>query len=145
MRKVRLFTGALAFSCFAQTTAPPPIPDTVSVQRGIAYDRYPQTVLDIYQPAQIARGKRPGVLVIHGGGWVNGTKDAVVEKFVLPWVARGFVVANVEYRLAGMAPAPAAVNDVLQAADWFRKNAGRWNVDTHRIVVTGGSAGGHLA
>jgi acetyl esterase/lipase len=145
MLKVRLLTGVLAFSCFAETTAPPVIPDTVSVQRGISYDQYPQTVLDIYQPKALPKGRRPGVLVIHGGGWTEGSKDAVVEKFVLPWVAQGFVVANVEYRLAGVAPAPAAVSDVLKAADWFRRNGNRWNVDTRHIVATGGSAGGHLA
>jgi acetyl esterase/lipase len=145
MRKVWFLTGVLAFSCFAQTAAPPVIPESVSVQRGISYDQYPQTVLDIYQPKALPNGKRPGVLVIHGGGWRGGSKDAVVEKLVLPWVAQGFVVANVEYRLAGVAPAPAAVNDVLKAADWFRKNGNRWNVDTRRIVATGDSAGGHLA
>ena len=145
MLKVRFLTGVLAFSCFAQSTAPPVIPDNISVQRGISYDQYPQTVLDIYQPKALPNGKRPGVLVIHGGGWTEGSKDAVVEKFVLPWVAQGFVVANVEYRLASVAPAPAAVCDVLKAADWFRKNGNRWNVDTRHIVATGGSAGGHLA
>jgi acetyl esterase/lipase len=65
--------------------------------------------------------------------------------FVIPWLSKGCVVANVEYRLAGAAPAPAAVEDVLKAADWFRKNADRWNVDTNRLIATGDSAGGHLA
>ncbi|MBC8164963.1 MAG: alpha/beta hydrolase, partial [Bryobacteraceae bacterium] len=57
----------------------------------------------------------------------------------------GCVVANVEYRLAAVAPAPAAVEDVLKAAEWFGKNAKKYNVDPRRIVATGGSAGGHLA
>ena len=43
------------------------------------------------------------------------------------------------------ATAPAAVTDVLHAAQWFHKNAGKYHVDTNRIVVTGDSAGGHLA
>ena len=76
---------------------------------------------------------------------MNGTKEAVIERLVLPWLSKGCVVANVEYRLAKVAPAPAAVEDVLQAAEWFRKNAARWNVDKDRIVAIGTSAGGHLA
>ncbi|HEU0139465.1 MAG TPA: alpha/beta hydrolase, partial [Bryobacteraceae bacterium] len=79
------------------------------------------------------------------GGWVNGTKESMVRNFCLPYLEKGFVVANVEYRLAKAAPAPAAVEDVLKAANWFRDNARRYNVDRDRIVVTGGSAGGHLA
>jgi acetyl esterase/lipase len=63
----------------------------------------------------------------------------------LKYVEKGFVVANVEYRLAKAAKAPAAVTDVLKAAQWFRKNAKKYNVDAKRIVVTGDSAGGHLA
>jgi acetyl esterase/lipase len=55
------------------------------------------------------------------------------------------VVANVEYRLAQAAPAPAAVNDVLKAAQWFQDHAAQYRVDRNRILATGGSAGGHLA
>lgn len=145
MRNVCFLLGVFALWSLAQTPAPPVIPDSISVETGIPYDQYPQTVLDIFQPKAPSTGKRPGVLVVHGGGWVNGSKESVVEKFVLPWVEKGFVVANVEYRLASVAPAPAAVNDVLKAAEWFHKNARRWNVDAKRIVATGGSAGGHLA
>ena len=68
-----------------------------------------------------------------------------MHSFCLPYLRQGYVVCNVEYRLAPVAPAPAAVNDALDAAAWFFKNAGRYNVDTRRIVVTGASAGGHLA
>ncbi|HYZ82863.1 MAG TPA: alpha/beta hydrolase [Bryobacteraceae bacterium] len=123
----------------------PSVPDSVSVERNIRYSDFDQTVLDIYQPKAAASGKRPGVLVIHGGGWTGGRKDAVVSKYVLPWVEKGFVAANVEYRLASVATAPAAITDVLNAAEWFRNNARKYNVDPKRIVVTGDSAGGHLS
>jgi acetyl esterase/lipase len=121
------------------------LPDWVTVQSNIPYDHYKETVLDILQPTAKATGKRPGVLVIHGGGWVNGTKESQVQPICLRYVEKGFVVANVEYRLAKAALAPAAVQDALHAAEWFRKHAQEYNVDTKRIVVTGGSAGGHLA
>ncbi len=124
---------------------PPTIPDSVSVDANIKYGEYPETVLDVYQPKAKSKEKRPGVLVIHGGGWTAGTKEQRVEPVVLRWVARGFVVANVEYRLAKAAIAPAAVIDVLKAAEWFEKNAKKYDADPKRIVVTGDSAGGHLS
>lgn len=111
----------------------------------IHYDRYPETVLDVMQPRDPALKNRPGIIVIHGGGWVNGTKESVVERFCVPFLERGFVVANVEYRLAKAALAPAAVTDVLNAAKWFSEHAAQYKVDPKKIAVTGGSAGGHLA
>jgi len=143
MRKTSLLLAALVCSCWGQPAAA--IPDTVAVERNIPYDQYKQTVVDIFQPKAKSTGKRPGVIVIHGGGWIEGSKEEMVERWVLPYVEQGFVAANVEYRLAAVAPAPAAVQDVLKAAAWFHENAKRWDVDTKRIVVTGGSAGGHLA
>jgi acetyl esterase/lipase len=91
------------------------------------------------------RGARPGAIVIHGGGWIGGSRAWVAEHVCLRFVEKGFVVANVEYRVARAAKAPAAVADVLQAARWFVQNVSRYGVDPKRIVVTGDSAGGHLA
>lgn len=148
MRSFLFALLALALPIVAQTELPPAtpaLPEWAKIERNIAYDQYPATVLDIVQPKEPATGKRPGVIFIHGGGWVNGTKESGRDSFVLAYVKRGFVAASVEYRLAGAAPAPAAVNDVLKAAKWFFDHAERYAVDPARIVVTGGSAGGHLA
>lgn len=115
-----------------------------TIDSDISYGPYPENVLDVVRPNGEIKGKRPGVVVIHGGGWVNGNKESqmpVCEKYV----ERGFVCATVGYRLASVATAPAAVTDVLLATQWFFKNAGRYKVDKKRIVVTGRSAGGHLA
>jgi acetyl esterase/lipase len=54
-------------------------------------------------------------------------------------------VVAVQYRNAIDAPAPAAVQDVLCAMSWVKKNAAKYNFDPHRVVTWGGSAGGHLA
>jgi len=115
------------------------------IQANIRYDSYPETVLDILQPNAPSLADRPGVIVFHGGGWVEGDKEQVLETYCLPFVRRGMVVANVEYRLAKSAAAPAAVNDVLQAARWFQDHAAQYKVDPKRIVAAGDSAGGHLA
>jgi acetyl esterase/lipase len=115
------------------------------IQANIRYDHYPETVLDVLQPSAPSLADRPGVIVVHGGGWVEGDKEDMLELYCLPFVRRGMVVANVEYRLAKSAPAPAAVNDVLKAAQWFQDHAAQYRVDPKRILVAGGSAGGHLA
>lgn len=137
--------AAVLLSGQTQPPQPPPIPDWIAVESNIHYDRYPETVLDILQSKRVTGRKHPGVIVIHGGGWINGDKEQMVPTFCIPYLERGFVVANVEYRLAKAAPAPAAVTDVLNAAAWLRKNAKKYGVDRRRIVVTGSSAGGHLA
>jgi acetyl esterase/lipase len=86
----------------------------------------------------------PTLVYIHGGGWVGGLKDAATFH-LLPWIEMGFSVVNVEYRMARNALAPAAVEDCRLALRWVYKNAKTYNFDTDRIIVTGGSAGGHLA
>jgi acetyl esterase/lipase len=138
----RLFLALFPALLFAQ----PQVPDWVSVESNIPYGKHKDTVLDVYQSKRSSPGqKRPAVLVIHGGGWVGGKKDSVFNMLCKPYLEKGFVVANVEYRLASTAPAPAAVEDVLAAANWFRKNADKYQVDRKKIIVTGDSAGGHLA
>jgi acetyl esterase/lipase len=99
--------------------------------------------LDIYQ----ARGQnapQATVIYIHGGGWTGGAKEGNVLN-LLPYFEMGWNVVNVEYRLARVSLAPAAVEDCLCALRWVVHNAKEYNIDTSRIVVTGNSAGGHLA
>lgn len=122
------------------------IPDWVSVEANVPYAPHKETVLDVLQSKRAAAGtKRSAVIVIHGGGWVSGKKEDVVPLYCLPFLEKGFVVFNVEYRLAKAALAPAAVQDALAAAKWVHDNAARYGVDRKKVVVTGGSAGGHLA
>jgi acetyl esterase/lipase len=127
-------------ACCSAASAP-----DYQILANVRYDHYPETVLDILQPSAPSLADRPGVIVIHGGGWVEGAKEDMLELFCLPFVRRGMVVANIEYRLAGSAPAPAAVNDVLKAAQWFYDHAAQYKVDRSKIVSMGGSAGAHLA
>lgn len=95
--------------------------------------------------AYVRNGERsPVAIVIHGGGWVAGTKEERTLE-CMPFIAMGFSVVNVEYRLARVAFAPAAVEDCRLALEWVFRNAATYHFDTSRVVVTGGSAGGHLA
>ena len=83
-------------------------------------------------------------MFIHGGGCTQGSKEAEVL-YALPYLEEGWAVANVEYRLAKIAKAPAAVIDCKCALAWIGKNASKLNIDPEKIVVAGISAGGHLA
>lgn len=99
--------------------------------------------LDVYSRRGL-QNPAPTVVLIHGGGWVAGTRESSIFN-LLPYFEMGFNAVNVEYRLARVALAPAAVEDCRLALRWVIKNAKTYGFDTSRIVVTGGSAGGHLA
>lgn len=98
--------------------------------------------LDVYRPR--TPGPHPTVLHIHGGGWVGGSREGVVLR-TLPFLQMGFAVVNVSYRLARVAPAPAAVEDCFCGLRWIARSAKDYELDLSRIIVTGYSAGGHLA
>jgi acetyl esterase/lipase len=99
--------------------------------------------LDLYLPKDTST-PNPTVIFIHGGGWVGGDRQSRGLS-VLPYLEMGFTVVNIDYRLAKHALAPAAVEDCRCALRWVVKNAKQYGFDTNRIVVTGQSAGGHLA
>lgn len=99
--------------------------------------------LDVYTPKK-GNGPFPTLIYFHGGGWVKGTKDSMSGQLT-PYLANGWVVVNVGYRLINRAPAPAAVEDTRCAFAWVYENAARYKIDTNKIVLSGGSAGGHLA
>jgi acetyl esterase/lipase len=86
----------------------------------------------------------PTVIFIHGGGWVQGTKEGSMLR-VLPYIAMGYSVVNVEYRLANVSLAPAAIEDCRCALRWVVAHAKEYNLDPNRLILAGESAGGHLA
>ena len=99
--------------------------------------------LDVFQP-RAATAPRPTLIYLHGGGWTSGSKESSALTF-LPYLEMGWAVVNVEYRMADVAHAPAAVEDCRCALRWVYRNAEQYNFDLDKLVVTGNSAGGHLA
>ncbi len=85
----------------------------------------------------------PVVFNIHGGGWNHGTKES--QTGFGSWFKMGFAVVNIEYRMYPQATAPAAVEDVRASILYTVQHAKELNIDPNKIVVMGGSAGGHLA
>ena len=89
---------------------------------------------------------RPGVLWIHGGGYITGMAGMVYMSRALNLVRRyGAVVMSPEYRLAGQAPYPAALLDCHSALVYLKEHAGELGVRSDQLMVGGESAGGGLA
>ncbi len=102
-----------------------------------------QLKMDIYRRRD-ATAPQPTIIYMHGGFWVAGNKEAAILN-VLPWMEMGWNVVNVEYRLGPGTLAPGALEDCFCALRYVAQQAKTYNVDVNRIVVTGESAGGHLA
>lgn len=99
--------------------------------------------LDLYLPKN-RTNPNATLILFHGGGWVDGQKERNVL-FLLPYLEMGWSAVNVEYRTARQAPAPAAVEDCRCALRWLTYRAREYSLDPSRFVLTGTSAGGHLA
>ncbi len=89
--------------------------------------------------------ERPGVLSIHGGGYILGSPQ--MEAFGTGRLVRdlGVVTVSPDYRLAPEHPFPAALDDCMTTLEWMRAHAQELGIDPDRIAVMGGSAGGGLA
>lgn len=128
----------------------PPAPDGVIIERDLDYlpeGRSEQA--DLYLPAKRGKDVRsPAVLIIHGGGWTGGTKNAEREFNIGTTLAlNGYVGLSIDYVLATKEKPtwPQNLCDCKTAVRWLRKNAERLQIDPENIGVIGGSAGGHLA
>jgi acetyl esterase/lipase len=99
--------------------------------------------LDVYRRRDLT-GPQPTLIYIHGGGWIGGSKAGAMN-LLMPWFEMGWTIVNVDYRLTRVSPAPAAVEDCLCAMRWVASHAQTYGIDLTRLVVSGESAGGHLA
>lgn len=103
-----------------------------------------QLRVNVYYPAINSDKLSPAVLLIHGGGWISGSKENQ-RPMAQRLAQEGFVAVTVEYRLSREAMYPAAVMNIKAALDWMRKNAADYNLDKNKIAVLGASAGAQLA
>ncbi len=121
----------------------------VEVLRNLPYQAGGQSehLLDVYRPMPgrgPAPGKRPAMLYIHGGGFRILSKDTHWV-MGLGFARRGFVVFNINYRLAPRHPFPAAMDDVAAALRWLEEHAAEYGADLEQLVIAGESAGANLA
>lgn len=122
-----------------------------------AYGEHPDQVVDFYEPRVVLAAPAPLVVVLHGGAWRAPYDRAHITPFADFLARRGFAVANVEYRRGSSIPAqgegpvagrwPETFDDVAAALDALPALAREHlpTADPRRTVVTGHSAGGHLA
>jgi acetyl esterase/lipase len=118
------------------------LPPGVKALRGLEYikDGHERHQLDLYLPEK-AEGPLPVLVWVHGGGWRAGSKENCPA---IPFAARGYAVASINYRLSQHALFPAQIEDCKAAIRWLRAHAKRYNLDSKHFGAWGSSAGGHL-
>lgn len=119
-------------------------PAGTQIQRDVVYvrrDNEKDLKLDLYVPP--GDGPRPLVIWIHGGAWKMGSKATFVHMLFL--VEHGYAVASLDYRFSSEAKFPAQLDDCQTALQFLISNAAKFGIDPKHLVITGESAGGHLA
>ncbi len=115
-------------------------------QDGITYGKASGETLTMDYYAPTGSGPHPVAVIIHGGGFVEGTSKNGSEAYCADFLApAGYAVFSINYRLAPKYPYPAMLHDVERAVRFIRHNASQWNADPKRIALVGGSAGGYLS
>jgi acetyl esterase/lipase len=104
-----------------------------------------RNLLDVYRLVDAQVQSMPVVLQIHGGGWVYGHKQQQALPLMYHLAARGWICVSINYRLGPRASWPDPIVDVKRAIAWIREHIVEYGGDPNFLVVTGGSAGGHLA
>ena len=107
-------------------------------------DGAPDVTARLYVPENIT-GSRPGVLWIHGGGYILGDLELDDHNISQMSVSTGTIIVSTNYRLAPEDPFPAPVEDCYAALKWMVQNAESLGIDKSRIAIGGGSAGGGMA
>ena len=105
----------------------------------VKYGPHERNVFDLFL-AESAK-PTPLVLYIHGGGFRGGDKNRLRQRDLKAYLAAGYSVASLNYRLTDSAPAPAAYLDCGRALQHLRYHANKWNFNPKLVASTGGSAG----
>ncbi|KAA1395886.1 alpha/beta hydrolase [Aeromicrobium ginsengisoli] len=101
--------------------------------------------LDIRRPKDPDLSKAPVLIQVHGGGWTIGNKEQQGLLLMNRMAREGWVCVSANYRLAPRYRFPTQIVDVKRAIAWVHENIADYGGDPSYVVVTGGSAGGHLA
>jgi acetyl esterase/lipase len=112
--------------------------------RTIKYVKYSDTSMDMdFYPSQLT-GKKPCIIVVHGGSWAGGDSRQLPELNSI-LAQRGYNVAAINYRMAPKWQTPAPVGDIQGAIAYLRKHADELHIDTTQFVLLGRSAGAQIA
>ncbi len=119
-------------------------PRTLHLRHNVAYGPAPRHRLDVWRLPTTPAGA-PVMLYVHGGSWIFGDKSEMGRPMLHEMVSRGWVAVSINYRLAPSHPWPSQIEDAFLALAWIKRHIAVHGGDPDRIVVAGGSAGGHLA
>ncbi|WP_258099796.1 alpha/beta hydrolase [Marinoscillum pacificum] len=122
----------------------PSHPYSVETRSSIEYKNLGYRTLTANMFLPKGEGRKPAVLLIHGGGWRAGAPD-LMTPLAEQVAAAGYVVLVPEYRLSLEARYPAGKDDLIDAIEWLKNQSSKFQVDTTKIAVMGCSAGGQLA
>ena len=137
---------ARAFYRDRRATTQPEAPRVAQVRELKAEGPHGTIPVRLYRPlGSLADAALPVLVYFHGGGWVIGdldTHDVLCRSLAN---SAGCAVASIDYRMGPEHRFPAAVDDVLAATRWVRREAASLGLDAGRLAVGGDSAGGNLA
>jgi len=119
-------------------------PRGMVLDRNVAYGPLERHRLDVWRSSRDLAGA-PVIFFVHGGAWTFGDKREQGRPMLHEFVARGWVAVSCNYRLAPRHPWPAQIEDVVRTLAWIKRHVAEYGGDPDRVVVAGGSAGGHLA
>jgi acetyl esterase/lipase len=100
---------------------------------------------DIWQPPEDVPPSGVALIYLHGSGWHYLDKDVGTRTMFAHLAAQGHVIMDVAYRLCPETDWRGMLGDTRRAVTWMKANAARYGADPARVVLSGGSAGGHLA
>ena len=101
--------------------------------------------LDVYRPKGRDLSRAPVLIQIHGGGWTIGNKEEQGLILMNRMAQQGWICVSANYRLAPKHRFPTQIIDVKRAIAWVHEHIAEYGGDPSYVVVTGGSAGGHLS
>ena len=113
----------------------PGVKGNIAYSGGLALDAY----------VQRGRGRRPSVVVVHGGGWTSGSRAAHVGQILELLTAAGYNWFSVDYRLGGRERVQESLADIRAAVRFIRCRARELDVDPDRLVLLGEDTGAELA
>lgn len=151
----QVFFFQVLLFCFiasCNSNEPDPVPNGPQVAKDIqneAYGSDSRQVLDVYLPAGRSIEKTPLLIYIHGGSWIEGSKEEFLQfRKALSSFLPEYAFVAINYRLFDFSTNanqfPTQEKDVIQAIDFIKSKTEEWNV-SNTIILAGASAGGHLA
>jgi acetyl esterase/lipase len=125
----------------------PPLRRRYATTRDVPYGEFGRrNHLDIWRRSDLPDDAGAPVLMqVHGGAWMTGSKEQQGAPLMGHLAERGWVSVALNYRLSPRSTWPDQIVDVKRAIVWVKEHIAEYGGDPDFIVMTGGSAGGHLS